>query len=284
MPIDITSKFNGRHDDEMTASRIPVFLLSILIGFGLTYIGSWPFYIMVAVLWIGMVLESSHAGSLSFGLEEHVRRLRMMDLLGLVLAVGLLALWVSNGYLFLFFLWPFVWIVSGLIFSPSTPAGLNRWLFSVVVQTYIAVGVSSFMLLRRESLLWAVIAVLVAFISDTVAYVAGSAWGRRKLAPSISPNKTIVGAVYGFIACVAGVTGVVVWSGNRELGPAILISSVLAGLSILGDLLESFLKRGLGIKDFGTSLPGHGGILDRVDSLLLISPGLYILLRVTSSA
>jgi len=126
-----------------------------------------------------------------------------------------------------------------------------------------------------------VLAVLVlVWIADTAAYFVGRAWGRRKLAPSISPGKSWEGAFGGVVAAVAYaiICGTFLW-GNAW--PAYLAAAVvLAAISIVGDLFESAAKRQAGVKDSGTLLPGHGGILDRIDSATAVLPVAALLLLI----
>jgi phosphatidate cytidylyltransferase len=110
---------------------------------------------------------------------------------------------------------------------------------------------------------------------DTVAYYAGRKFGRHKLTP-LSPGKRVEGALAGALAtvivcsAVAALAGGVLWYGT-------LLGAVIAVAAPLGDLVESFWKRELGVKDLGTLLPGHGGVLDRCDSLLFAAPVIYFL-------
>ncbi|HUQ25966.1 MAG TPA: phosphatidate cytidylyltransferase [Burkholderiales bacterium] len=113
---------------------------------------------------------------------------------------------------------------------------------------------------------------LLVWIADSAAYFVGRAWGRRKLAPAISPGKTWEGAI-------GGTVGVLVYAiilGTFIEGifwvPYLLAAALLAVLSIVGDLFESAVKRQAGAKDSGTLLPGHGGILDRIDSATATLP------------
>lgn len=116
---------------------------------------------------------------------------------------------------------------------------------------------------------------LVIWVSDTAAYYGGRAIGRRPLAPRISPRKTVEGALVGLFAA-AILAAASRWTFLPEMGgTAPLIGLGLAGIGILGDLAESVLKRGAGVKDASGLLPGHGGVLDRVDSLVLAAPVLY---------
>ncbi len=127
-------------------------------------------------------------------------------------------------------------------------------------------------------LAWIGWVISITWLTDTSAYLVGARWGRHKLTPRLSPGKTREGALAGLL------TGAVVGA----LGPSIfglpftawfgaLAGTVLAGLAELGDLAESFLKRGLGLKDFGTTIPGHGGVLDRIDALLVTIPATLLL-------
>jgi phosphatidate cytidylyltransferase len=122
--------------------------------------------------------------------------------------------------------------------------------------------------------------VLCAVAYDVVGYVVGSRMGRRALAPDVSPNKTIEGLVAGMGAAI--LTGAIVsqifglhpWNAFSN---GLLLGIVVAIFAPLGDLCESMLKRDLGLKDFGTLLPGHGGVLDRFDAMLFCLPAVYYL-------
>jgi phosphatidate cytidylyltransferase len=125
--------------------------------------------------------------------------------------------------------------------------------------------------LRQQGTAVLLAALAIAIVADSAAYFAGRAFGRNKLAPRISPGKTWEGAVggalgvalYAFLLPTVGALDIAV------LLPALLI---LFALSVLGDLYESWIKRQAGIKDSGTLLPGHGGVLDRIDSQLAVLP------------
>ncbi len=117
---------------------------------------------------------------------------------------------------------------------------------------------------------------LVVWSGDTGAYYSGKAFGKHRLAPLISPKKTIEGAVGGTVAslltsCLAKLTFLPLL-GYKD---CVLLGLLLAVVAQLGDLCESMLKRGANVKDSGTILPGHGGILDRVDGVLFAAPVLY---------
>jgi phosphatidate cytidylyltransferase len=123
-----------------------------------------------------------------------------------------------------------------------------------------------------QIVLWLVLLVIAA---DVGAYFAGRRFGRRKLAPRVSPGKTLEGALGG-IALVS----LIAWAGAAHFGlpqPAVVAFGCVVGIfSIVGDLTESMFKRAAGLKDSGILLPGHGGLLDRIDSVTAAAP-LYAL-------
>lgn len=119
---------------------------------------------------------------------------------------------------------------------------------------------------------------IIVWLNDTGAYFTGLWLGRKKLAPAVSPGKTIEGAVGGILTGTAGgiLFGALI---GLPLLWLFLVTPVLCVWGQIGDLFESLLKRGAGVKDSGNLLPGHGGILDRFDSLLFALPLAYYLLR-----
>jgi len=117
---------------------------------------------------------------------------------------------------------------------------------------------------------------LVTFGSDAAAYYGGRAFGRHKLAPNVSPGKTWEGAIAGMLASLLLAVGAHYWFFlNLPLKFALPLAAVMNVLGVLGDLTESALKRSAGAKDTAQLLPGHGGILDRIDSLLFNAPVIY---------
>jgi phosphatidate cytidylyltransferase len=129
----------------------------------------------------------------------------------------------------------------------------------------------------------AFLVVLTVVASDSLQYYAGRLFGRRPLAPAISPKKTVEGALGGYVGgamAMAWLGGL--WLPAMPLGTRLLLSVVLVTLGIIGDLLESVLKRAAAVKDSSQLIPGHGGVLDRIDALLLVVPVYYVALRVAS--
>ena len=122
--------------------------------------------------------------------------------------------------------------------------------------------------------------ILVA-VADTAAYAAGHAFGRTKLAPTISPKKSLEGAIGATLVVIAVSVGAVApaVTALNTVGKSVALAVVVAVLAPLGDLAESLIKRDLGVKDMGSILPGHGGVLDRIDSVLFVAPAAFLFLR-----
>jgi phosphatidate cytidylyltransferase len=121
----------------------------------------------------------------------------------------------------------------------------------------------------------ALLVLAVVWIADTAAYLVGRRWGRHKLAPAISPGKTWEGAAGGLIGAAAyAMILSILFAGIQGTRMAVFLgaAALLVVVSILGDLFESAAKRQAGVKDSGTLLPGHGGMLDRIDSATAVLP------------
>jgi phosphatidate cytidylyltransferase len=123
---------------------------------------------------------------------------------------------------------------------------------------------------------WVLLLVSVTWLGETAAYLVGSTLGRHRLAPSISPRKTVEGALAQLAASVLAALGARAWFFPAlSLESAIVVGLLLGVTGQVGDLVESAIKRSVGTKDTGRLIPGHGGVLDRVDSLLVNTPVLF---------
>jgi phosphatidate cytidylyltransferase len=147
---------------------------------------------------------------------------------------------------------------------------------------FISLGAAHLSLLMAvpHGVAWLCILTLITVASDSGAYYAGTTYGRTKLCPAISPAKTVEGLVGGMVAslALAMVAGLFLLPQVPMLKMAI-ITMLVTLVGVGGDLTESIMKRSCRVKDSGTILPGHGGVLDRIDSLLAAAPALYYLLR-----
>ena len=172
---------------------------------------------------------------------------------------------------------------SALLTTTRDPAaGVPAWLWGVAAALYFGALAAHFVLLRDvpEGRDWVFFTVLTVWTTDTGAYAVGRAIGRHKLAPAVSPGKTWEGA---FGSAITGFAAVFVLSEALDLRLAlehrIALGLLLPPVIMAGDLAESALKRGLGIKDSSGLVPGHGGIADRLDSLLFAAPLVFYYLR-----
>jgi phosphatidate cytidylyltransferase len=168
-------------------------------------------------------------------------------------------------------------ILSRAVDIPAASARLFSSVFGVV---YVGGLLSALPLLHSSTKAgpaWVALAIAVTFANDTGAYFVGRAFGRHKLAPAISPGKTVEGAVGGLLAALT-LTFVTGWALMDELSirDRLAIGLVASVVGPAGDLVESLIKRGAGVKDSGRSIPGHGGILDRIDALLFVGAYIYL--------
>ena len=191
---------------------------------------------------------------------------------GLTLVPALVALLVGAGV---------VAVTSG----PPDRAGVGGIALCVAGPLYIGLPLGALISIgwthSREA---AFLVVLTVVASDSTQYYAGRLFGRTLLAPAISPKKTVEGAIGGFVggAVAMGWLGGL-WLPAMPLGTRLLLAAALVTFGIIGDLLESVLKRAAQLKDSSHLIPGHGGVLDRIDALLLVIPVYYLALRVAST-
>ena len=171
--------------------------------------------------------------------------------------------------------------------APAQPVFLISALFWIVVAPWWlrrgvqrrGLAVAGFIVILPAGMAFASLApleilliLLLVWIADTGAYFVGRAWGRRKLAPNISPGKSWEGAIGGTAAALVYAIILGTFIEGLLWVPYLLAAALLAVLSIVGDLFESAAKRQAAVKDSGTLLPGHGGLLDRIDSATAVLP------------
>lgn len=171
----------------------------------------------------------------------------------------------------------FVSFVLALLIKKIQVATFN--FYFVCILAYIGISFRSLLAIRHHSLNLFIFLVISVILTDTMAYFSGRFLGKHKLAPKISPNKTIEGAVGGWL-CGALFAYFFGLSQQLFVNQWVLMSLAicLPILSQLGDLLASLFKRKYGIKDYGKLFPGHGGVMDRVDSQLLAAVLIYVMI------
>ena len=207
--------------------------------------------------------------------------------LGLVGTISLFAAAYRDGeaafplVLTMFVVFGFLWYLIGVIRARPVPN------LAVTVLAFIWVGfLGSFAALllkfpNRHGVVFLLLAIIATVANDVAAFFVGSRFGRSPMAPAVSPNKTWEGFLGASVATVAvtllvvAVFGLDPWTIRR----ALLLSLVVIVFAPLGDLCESLVKRDLNLKDAGSILPGHGGVLDRLDALLFVVPATYYLVR-----
>ena len=247
---------------------------TILIS--LTIVGGIPFIILTYL-------------AATIALHE-LLRMRKLNLFSIAGMISLLFLWLillPSKYEYLLtnihLTKVEVTLFAVLLFLSYTVATKNRFTFddvafSIMSILYIGMGFYYFMETREEGLVFIFYSLFIIWATDSGAYFIGKALGKRKLWPEISPNKTIEGSLGGII-CAVVVS--VVYGLITEIDVHIVYLSfmtiILSIFGQIGDLVESALKRHYDVKDSGNILPGHGGILDRFDSLLFVWPLIHFL-------
>ncbi|MFV0558449.1 MAG: phosphatidate cytidylyltransferase [Enterococcus sp.] len=154
--------------------------------------------------------------------------------------------------------------------------------FPILVSMYVGVGFQNFINARAESLVVLMFGLFIVWATDIGAYMFGRKYGARKLWPEISPNKTVEGAIGGILsAVVVAALYLLIYPGDEFFGYSmvivLLITVIFSMVGQFGDLVESAIKRHYDVKDSGKLLPGHGGVLDRFDSLLFVFPVMHLL-------
>ncbi|MFH1485643.1 MAG: phosphatidate cytidylyltransferase [Chloroflexota bacterium] len=166
----------------------------------------------------------------------------------------------------------------GLILRSPTGNAWTHWASTMAGILYTGWMLSHLIWLRAfpDGRDWVILTVFSTFAADTAAFFVGRAWGKRLLAPSISPGKTCEGAIAGFLsAVIAAILLALVLGLSASYLQVLIIGSLVGVFAQFGDLGESMLKRGAGVKDAGKLIPGHGGILDRLDSVVFSAVVVY---------
>ncbi|ARA92692.1 hypothetical protein AWN76_005605 [Rhodothermaceae bacterium RA] len=263
--------------------RILTALVAIPVVLGLAYVGGWPFALLV--LGIALVAQWEVYGLMAkAGLDPFpVAGLALGGLVGLrpmwpeatlllgVAVPGLLALWLFARD-----------ARKPLPALASTLAGVVYPVALLVVLADLRAGTGLGVTDEQAFALTLTLFVLI-WVTDTAAYVVGKNLGRHPLAPAISPKKTWEGTLGGVLGALLGAAALKMTLLDFLAWPHVLAVAVICGgFSQLGDLFESGLKRSVQVKDSGTFLPGHGGLLDRFDAMIFAAPLVYVYLRLVA--
>ena len=244
----------------------------------LLFFGTYPLFCFFITACCGVALyEFLHMG-LS---KSESRHLFFLLIVGMLPLLGT-SLWGSSGMISNLFLAFVVIIIFTVVAYPALDNGLvflcRQW-FGIF---YIGFCGAHLILLRSlpDGINWLLVLTAITVFSDTAAYYVGRKFGTTKLCPALSPGKTRAGAVGGIIGGMFGgfIVAAIVFE-NANLHMVGGLGLILSAIGIIGDLIESVIKRVSGVKDSGNILPGHGGILDRCDSILLTAPVLYYVLH-----
>lgn len=196
------------------------------------------------------------------------------------MALGFLNLETQNAFVYMVTIL-FVMTLGAFTVLDNSRIKLSDVCASIFLVIYSVVFLMHLSFIRKldNGIALLFMALIGAYITDTGAYFTGMSIGRHKLIPSVSPNKTVEGAIGGIVAAVIGfvIYGVIMSSMGFSVNYALLIilGALCAVVAQLGDLTASVIKRNYSVKDFGHLIPGHGGMVDRVDSLMFVAPVVY---------
>ncbi len=237
---------------------------------------------LAMIYYEGLFLQVGLAIMVVIGLYEFSRFYQNQVYWDYLLLAGLslLALAYTGLYDSFLVLWFAIQLIYYLIRATFTDYKPLEQIWQMAAVFYVA-GLFSFIWLLRTDFgfKWVIFGVFITWITDSTAYFTGLKYGKTQLAPKISPKKTIEGSIGGLIGATAvGLVFAVIYS--YSIIAVVLLSVALSVIGQMGDLVESAIKRERGVKDSGRILPGHGGILDRFDSMLFVLPSLYFLLRI----
>ena len=254
----------------MLKKRVITALLGILLLIAVVWFGTPWFTIFVAIWGLLAVFEFYRMAAVS--------KMPLLTYFGLIWTL----LFILSPHFRYDFLMPLL-LTSAVVLSlicllllPQKERAFTSWAWTMAGILYVGWLLSYFVALRgldagRD---WVFFALFTTFGSDTAAFFGGRALGRHRLAPRISPGKTWEGAIAGVFGAII-VSLLFTMLVPLSYGQAILLGLLVSVFGQLGDLVESLLKRNMGVKDSGKLLPGHGGFLDRIDSVVFAGVVVY---------
>ena len=251
-------------------------LLSAAVGLPLLLLASWAGYSWVVVL----AAVAAPLAAREFEALIRAAGFRLLPYMTPVLSVLLVAAAAigGGGALVVVLLAEAVLLLAATLMAFGASISRRAGLVTLGGTLYLGLPLSAAVLLRQgdKGWEWLFVALLATFAVDTAAYAVGTLMGRTHMAPSVSPGKTWEGAIGGLVGGTGATVGLVTFLGlASELWEAIALGVGISIAAQVGDLAESKLKRLADAKESGMLIPGHGGLLDRMDSLVLVFPLVY---------
>ncbi len=234
-----------------------------------------------AEVWGVIVLLAALVGLYEFYKATGINKNKSLCIMGYLGAIYFVTICFHNIAILPYSIW-FSGILCLIMLFSNKTVNLTKIAVTFASTLYIPYLLSHILFLRKadngEYYIWLIL--VISFLTDSCAYFVGKAFGKRKLCPNLSPNKTIAGAIGGTLGggLFSLLFGFIV---NRCFGADVnLLSIFILGLigaiaAQLGDLTASAIKRQYNIKDYGNLFPGHGGVMDRIDSILFVAPIIY---------
>jgi phosphatidate cytidylyltransferase len=261
----------------MLRTRVLSAIVLIPLVGGLVYAGGWILAAALLVVAIRATYElfllmkdagyqpSLAASAVVIAALLFVARIRHVDLLGLVLAASVIG--------------TLIW----QLLRPPKGHPTQSWALTLAGSLWLGWLISHFVQIRDLSpdfglgigTRWLALMFLVTWINDSAAYFVGKAIGRHPCCPYLSPKKTWEGTVGGWIGGVVATMLIGYWFVDLPWLHGLALGALVATIAPFGDLAKSMVKRQMGVKDFSALIPGHGGMFDRIDSLLFVAPAIY---------
>jgi phosphatidate cytidylyltransferase len=259
-----------KHRVITAAVGVPLVILAIWFG------DPWPWFTL-------LIAAAALAGTYEFYLMANFDRREPLLYLGLLCSLALvLSPHYRSPVLPIVITATVLISLICLLCRPAKEGAFRNWAWTIVGALYIGWMLSYWLNLRglEDGRNWVYLAMLTTFANDTGAFFIGRARGKRRLAPAISEAKTWEGAIGGLICAILGAVVIatvlnLISPFNFRYWQIILLGFLIGLFAQIGDLVESLLKRNIGVKESGNLLPGHGGILDRFDSLIFVGAVVY---------
>lgn len=255
-------------------TRIITAIVALLLFVPIVLYGNWPFTILVFAMATVGLYELLHMKKDAIALLP--KCISFIALWAFLFKnIEVLEKWIPLSFIQILII--FIMLLCILTVTSKNNVSIENVGFYFLSTMYITIGFSFLVQAREHGISFVLFILFVIWATDSGAYFVGRSLGKHKLWPSISPNKTIEGAVGGtMIALLVGIVFHMVQPFEYSLWVIALISIGIAIVGQLGDLVASAMKRHFSVKDSGNILPGHGGILDRFDSLIFVLPFLYV--------